>query len=66
VSSRLPLQIETIQTGNGAKFQSAFHWHVLGLDQRIGHTCIRPATPHLNGTVCEDRTLVRSDQTDLT
>ncbi|HXA31278.1 MAG TPA: hypothetical protein VNV87_03385 [Acidimicrobiales bacterium] len=65
MSSRLPLQIETIQTGNGAEFQSAFHWHVLGLDQRIGHN-LHPATPHLNGTVCEDRTLVRSDQTDLT
>ena len=64
MSSRLPLQIETIQTGNGAEFQSAFHWHVL--DQETGYTCTRSATPHLNGTVCEDRTLVRSDQTDLT
>ena len=34
---------------NGAEFQSAFHWHVL--DQGIGHTYIRPATPRLNGKV---------------
>ena len=33
----------------GAEFQSTFYWHVL--DQGIGHTHIRPATPHLNGTV---------------
>jgi transposase InsO family protein len=47
--SRLPFQIEKIQTDNGAEFQSAFHWHVL--DQGIGHIYIRPATPRLNGKV---------------
>jgi transposase InsO family protein len=41
--------VEKIQTDNGAEFQSAFHWHVL--DQGIGHTYIRPATPRLNGNV---------------
>lgn len=49
VLSRLPFSVEKIQTDNGAEFQSAFHWHVL--DQGIGHTYIRPATPRLNGKV---------------
>lgn len=49
VLSRLPFQVEKIQTDNGAEFQSAFHWHVL--DQGIGHVYIRPATPRLNGKV---------------
>ncbi|WP_370876703.1 DDE-type integrase/transposase/recombinase [Amycolatopsis thermophila] len=52
VLSRLPFQVEKIQTDNGAEFQSAFHWHLL--DQGIGHVYIRPATPRLNGKVCED------------
>jgi Integrase core domain len=52
VLSRLPFQVEKIQTDNGAEFQSSFHWHVL--DQGIGHIYIRPATPRLNGKVCED------------
>ena len=47
--SRLPFQVEKIQTDNGAEFQSRFHWHVL--DQGIGHIYIRPATPRLNGKV---------------
>ncbi len=47
--SRLPFQVEKIQTDNGAEFQSAFHWHLL--DQGIGHVYIRPATPRLNGKV---------------
>src|ERR1044072_2261485 len=29
VLSRLPFQVEKIQTDNGAEFQSAFHWHVV-------------------------------------
>jgi transposase InsO family protein len=49
VLSRLPFQVEKIQTDNGAEFQSSFHWHVL--DQGIGHIYIRPATPRLNGKV---------------
>ena len=49
VLSRLPFRVEVIQTDNGAEFQSAFHWHVV--DQGIGHTYIRPATPRLNGKV---------------
>jgi transposase-like protein len=27
VLSRLPFQVEKIQTDNGAEFQSSFHWH---------------------------------------
>jgi transposase InsO family protein len=49
VVSRLPFQIEKIQTDNGAGFQSSFHWHVI--DQGIGHTYIRPATPRWGGKV---------------
>ena len=49
VLSRLPFQVEKIQTDNGAEFQSSFHWHAL--DQGIGHIYIRPATPKLNGKV---------------
>ena len=41
------LQVEKIQTDNGAEFQSRFHWHLL--DHGIGHIYIRPATPRLNG-----------------
>ena len=40
---------ETIQTDNGAEFQSTFHYHVL--DRGVGHVYIRPATPRLNGKV---------------
>ena len=46
---RLPFRVEAIQTDNGAEFQSGFHWHVL--DRGIRHTCIKPATPRLNGKV---------------
>ena len=49
---RLPFRVESIQTDNGAEFQSGFHWHVS--DRGIRHTCIKPATPRLNGKVCED------------
>ncbi len=45
----LPFRVETIQTDNGAEFQSRFHYHVL--DRGIGHVYIRPATPRLNGKV---------------
>ncbi len=46
---RLPFRVESIQTDNGAEFQSGFHWHVL--DRGIRHTYITPATPRLNGKV---------------
>ena len=46
---RLPFRVESIQADNGAEFQSGFHWHVL--DRGIRHTCIKPATPRLNGKV---------------
>jgi transposase InsO family protein len=49
VIARLPFQVDTIQTDNGAEFQSAFHWHVL--DRGIRHRYIKPATPRLNGKV---------------
>jgi len=49
VAERLPFKIDTIQTDNGAEFQTMFHWHVL--DKGFGHTYIRPATPRLNGKV---------------
>ena len=49
VLSRLPFQVEVIQTDNGAEFQSAFHFHVL--DKGIGHVYIKPRTPRLNGKV---------------
>ena len=49
VLATLPFQVETIQTDNGAEFQSAFHWHLL--DHGIGHVYIKPATPRLNGKV---------------
>ena len=49
VMARLPFRVETVQTDNGAEFQSGFHYHVL--DRGIGHVYIRPATPRLNGKV---------------
>ncbi|MEX0663631.1 MAG: IS481 family transposase [Acidimicrobiia bacterium] len=49
VLEKLPFQVETIQTDNGAEFQSGFHWHVL--DRGINHVYIKPATPRLNGKV---------------
>jgi transposase InsO family protein len=41
--------VHVVQTDNGAKFQSQFHWHLETLD--IRHVNIRPRTPHLNGKV---------------
>ena len=49
VAQRLPFTIETIQTDNGAEFQSSFHWHVL--DKGMQHVYIKPRTPRLNGKV---------------
>ncbi len=49
VIARLPFQVQTIQTGNGAEFQPAFHWHMQDLG--IRHRYIKPATPRLNGKV---------------
>lgn len=46
---RLPFAIESIQTDNGAEFQTGFHWHVL--DRGMRHVYIKPATPRLNGKV---------------
>jgi transposase len=51
VLSRLPFRVQTIQTDNGAEFQSAFHYHAL--DKGVGHLYIKPRTPRLNGKVCE-------------
>jgi IS30 family transposase len=42
VIARLPFQVQTIQTDNGAEFQSAFHWHLL--DRGIAHRYIKPVT----------------------
>ncbi|MDP9301267.1 MAG: integrase core domain-containing protein [Actinomycetota bacterium] len=49
VLEKLPFRVEVIQTDNGAEFQAQFHYHVL--DRGIGHVCIKPATPPLNGKV---------------
>ena len=49
VLQRMPFQVQTIQTDNGAEFQSAFHFHVL--DKGVGHVYIKPRTPRLNGKV---------------
>jgi transposase InsO family protein len=49
VLRRLPFRVLTIQTDNGAEFQSRFHWHLEGRD--IRHVYIRPRTPRLNGKV---------------
>lgn len=49
VISKFPFRIHTIQTDNGAEFQSKFHWHVEDLG--IKHVYIRPSSPHLNGKV---------------
>jgi transposase InsO family protein len=49
VRNRLPFRILTVQTDNGAEFQSQFHWHLERLD--IRHVYIRPRSPHLNGKV---------------
>jgi transposase InsO family protein len=46
---RFPFAIESIQTDNGAEFQTGFHWHVL--DRGMRHVYIKPATPRLNGKV---------------
>lgn len=49
VLERLPFRVESVQTDNGAEFQSGFCWHVL--DRGICHAYIKPATPRLNGKV---------------
>lgn len=49
IIKRLPFRIHTIQTDNGAEFQSSFHWHLRDLD--IQHVYIKPRTPRLNGKV---------------
>jgi transposase InsO family protein len=49
VMQRLPFKVETIQTDNGAEFQSKFHWHLT--DRDVRHVYIRPRTPRLNGKV---------------
>jgi hypothetical protein len=47
--SQLPFRAEVIQTDNGSKFGSQFHWHLL--DKEIRHVYIRPYRPRLNGEV---------------
>lgn len=49
VLSKLPFQVEKVQTDNGSEFGQSFHWHLL--DKGIGRIRIRPATPRLNGKV---------------
>lgn len=49
VLRRLPFRVLTIQTDNGAEFQSKFHAHLEELN--IRHVYIRPWTPRLNGKV---------------
>ena len=51
VLEKLPFQVEIVQTDNGSEFHGSFHWHLL--DRGIGHVYIKPATPRLNGKVCE-------------
>lgn len=47
VLSRLPFQVECIQTDNASEFGPQFHWHVL--DKGIQYRHIRPRRPYLNG-----------------
>lgn len=47
--SRLPFQVQAIQTDNGPEFSAQFHWHVQ--DKGIAHIYIKPRTPRLNGKV---------------
>ena len=49
VLRRLPFRVLTIQTDNGAEFQSRLHWRVEAHHSR--HVYIRPRTPRLNGPV---------------
>jgi transposase InsO family protein len=49
VRHRLPFRILTVQTDNGAEFQTLFHGHLHDLN--IRHVYIRPRSPHLNGKV---------------
>jgi transposase InsO family protein len=49
VLERLPFRVESIQTDNGAEFQSQFHYHLL--DKGVSHVYIKPRTPRLNGKV---------------
>jgi transposase InsO family protein len=46
---RFPFSVESIQTDNGAEFQTGPHGHVL--HRGIRHVYIKPATPRLNGKV---------------
>ncbi|WP_413797076.1 hypothetical protein [Streptomyces iranensis] len=43
------VQVKVIQADNGAKFQSAFHFHVLA--KGFGHIYIKPRTPRLNSKI---------------
>jgi transposase InsO family protein len=47
VLSKLPFQVDCIQTDNGSEFGPQFHWHLL--DKGIQHRYIRPRRPYLNG-----------------
>ena len=48
-ASKLPLEVDKVQTDNGSEFGASFHWHLL--DKGIGHIRIKPRTPRLNGKV---------------
>jgi hypothetical protein len=50
---KLPFRVEAIQTDNGSKFQSAFHWH--RMDGGIRHIYIKPCPCHDWPSSCEDR-----------
>ena len=49
VLAKLPIEIEVIQTDNGAEFEAQFHYHVLNAE--IGRVYIKPTTPRLNRKV---------------
>ena len=57
VIRRLPFKVFSVQTDNGAEFQSGFDWHLVDLG--IKHKCIKPRTPRINGKV------ERSHRTDV-
>ena len=56
VLARLPFRVETIQTDNGAEFQSAFHYHVLDRGHRPRlHQASDPAAQRQGRALAPDR-----------
>ncbi len=49
VLSKLPFQVDQVQTDNGQEFGQSFHCHPL--DKGSNHIKIRPRTPRLNEKV---------------